>query len=265
MSGIEDELRTTLRTQANRAQLPLDLVPRVESRARSMRRRRNAAAGGVATLAVVGLVVGVSTLLGGHSPEHTPPLASSSAPPTLAASPSPSPTGTAKAALSAYVLDPADPWPYRGDPRVSEAGTLAPFQRAWESRHPGSKLHPLWGEIYEPSQLPELVAFAQTSDGPRWAFLSGSANGVRIVVDQPLKPHTTALLATVPGDEVARLIVVAAPEAKTIRYAADGRNYTDMYALAPGVAVHPREGTPGTDRVQVIGAEGEQIFEDLVP
>lgn len=82
---LEQQLTTALERRASGVPLPPTDLAGVRSRARSIRRRR-VAAGGVASAAVVALVLPLAWGLGGLRGTHEPPVATQS--------PTPSPTAT---------------------------------------------------------------------------------------------------------------------------------------------------------------------------
>ncbi len=271
MTRTEDEVRATLRNRAERLSQPIDVFAGVEARAKRMHRNRVAAAVGSAVAAVIAVAVVVPTLVVGGSAHKKPvlgPTPSNAA--TQPAQPTPTPTtpsgqATPPPTPAGPTIDPAHLWAYRGDPSVGTGATLAAFQTAWAAKHPGGTLYPLWGEIYEPSAQPELIFVAQTSDGSRWGMAMKTQSGADFVVDKPFGAGTTVLLVAAPGDEVPRLLAVAAPDVKSIQYAPDGVNYGDMYLLAPGVAVSPLEGDSAKDAVRVIGPDATTLFDGPAP
>lgn len=258
MNTMDDEVRATLREHANLLPLPLDVFDRVETRAKRMRRNRVAAsvAGAVAAVAAVAIIV--PTVVTGSSRHHvaTSPTSSTTQQPTH----EPTPAQSGK-----YALDAAKPWAYRGDPKAISAATLGKFQHDWAAKHPGSTLRPLWGDIYEPSQQPEVVFVAKVKDGARWGMVSASPSGSQFIVDEPLTADTTVLPIIAPGDEVARLLAVAAPDVKAIQYAPDGATFKDMARIAAGVAVTPLEGNQAVDQIRVIGSDGATVYQGGVP
>ena len=265
MNVTDEQLREALHARADQIGAPVDVFAGVEARARRIKRRRVgvSVAGAVAAIAAVAIVVPTlvnapyhanRVQVGGPSPSEPGPTESSSSTPTN------------KPANSPAVLDPATPWPYRGDLNVIASAILERFQQDWSARYPESgAIKPLWGEIYEPSQQPELVFVAKVGDGARWAVAMPSDNATRFVVDQPVTAATTVLTAVVPGDEVPRLLAIAAPSTAAIRYAPDGVNFTDMTMIEPGVAVKGLEGNQSIDKLQVIGANGTVVFEGPAP
>ncbi|MGH8889736.1 MAG: hypothetical protein ACRDV3_08235 [Acidothermaceae bacterium] len=266
MNLTDEALRESLHARADRLTPPVDVFAGVETRARRIKRRRVGAsvAGAVAAVAAVAIVV--PTLV--NAPHHTNRVRVGGPSPTQPApTDSSSPTPTSKpSANSAAVLDPAAPWPYRGDSKVIAAATLDRFQSDWSARYPDSgELEPLWGDIYEPSQQPELLFVAKVGNTERWGVATWSANGTQFVVDQSVAPNTTVLAAVVPGDEVPRLLAVAAPSTTAIRYAPDGVNFADMTMIEPGVAVRGLQGKQSIDKLQVVGANGAVVFDGPAP
>jgi hypothetical protein len=265
MNTMDDEVRATLHDRADLIPPPLDVFDRVEARAKRMHRNRVAAsvAGAVAAVAAVAIVV--PTVVSGssnHRVATTPPTTAVTQQPTQ--EPTQQPTNV-PTQLSKYALDPAKPWPYRGDQKAIASAVLQKFQQDWAAKHPGSTLQPLWGEIYEPSQQPEVVFVAQVGDSARWGMVASSSSGSQFIVDAPLAEDTRVLPIVAPGDEVARLLAVAAPDVKAIQYAGDGTNFKDMAQIAPGVAVAPLEGDPSQDQVRLLAADGSTLHQGPAP
>lgn len=263
MNLTDDQLRESLHARAERIAPPVDVFADVETRARRIRRRRVGASVAGAVAAVVAIAVIVPTLAGTSSHPNRVTVGNTS--PNDSVSPSVSSTGTPTVGGEA-VLDPSSPWPYRGDDKAIAASTLNRVQHDWSAKYPDSgAIQPLWGEIYEPSQQPELVFVAKVGDSERWGFAMQSHSATQFVVDKPLAAGTTVLAAAVPGDEVSRLLVVTAPSTTAIRYASDGVNFIDMTKLDPGVAVGPLESDPSADKLQVLGVGGRVVFEGPAP
>jgi len=257
MNTMDDEVRATLHDRANLIAPPLDVFDRVESRAKRMHRNRVAASvtGAVAAVAAVAIVV--PTVVSGSGSHH---VATTTGAATQQQTQQPT-----QSAASKYALDPTKPWAYRGDQKAIAPATLAKFRHDWAAKHPGSTLQPLWGDIYEPSQQPEVVFVAKVGDSARWGMVMGAPDGSQFVVDSPLAADTVVLPIVAPGDEVARLLAVSAPDAKAIQYAGDGVTFKDMAQIAPGVAVTPLEGDQAIDRIRVIGVDGRTAYQGAVP
>lgn len=257
MNTMDDEVRATLHDRANLIAPPLEVFERVERRAKRMHRNRVAASvtGAVAAVAAVAIVVPM--VVSGSGSRH---VATTTNTATQDQTQRPTPS-----ALSKYALNPAKPWAYRGDPKAIASATLAKFRQDWAARHAGSTLQPLWGEIYEPSQQPEVVFVAHVGDGARWGMVTAASDGSQFIVDKPLAPDTVVLPIVAPGDEVARLLAVAAPDVKAIQYAGDGVSFKDMAQIAAGVAVTSLEGNQPIDQLKVIGADGETVYQGAVP
>lgn len=260
MTPLDDELRSTLRAHAGDVQPAPDPLGGIETRARGMRRRRTALAATGTALAVAAVALAVPALLDRDRTGGGTQFASSS------------PTVTSSSAA----LDPARPWAFRGTPL--SAGLLASFQDAWAGAHPGSTLTVLFAQVYEPSQQPEAVFVASGPDGHRYGYLRSLNKGIEITVDQPLPAATTALTVELPGDTVPRLLVLAAPDSKTVLYAANGTSFSPIDGpgrciandqVTPcagsdgpyGVGVTPLEGDAAKARVRVIGADGSTVFD----
>lgn len=257
MNTMDDEVRATLRERASLIAPPLDVFDGVERRAKQMHRNRVAASVTGAVAAVVVVAIVVPTVLSGSSGHRVATTTQTATQQqTQRATPSTS---------SKYALDPAKPWAYRGDPKAISSGTLATFRHDWAAKHPGSVLQPLWGEIYEPSQQPEVVFVAKVGDGARWGMVTAASGGSQFIVDAPLAADAVVLPVVAPGDEGARLLAVSAPNVKAIQYAGDGVTFKDMTQLAPGIAVAPLEGNQAIDQLRVVGADGETAYQGAVP
>ncbi len=118
----------------------------------------------------------------------------------------------------------------------------------------------------EPSGRSELVFVATVGREDRWGLVRSSESGPEFVVDEPLQEPTLALAAALPGDEVARLVVVASPEVGALQYGPDDAGeFAPMAELAPGVGTHPLEGDPATATYRVLDAAGAELLRADVP
>lgn len=212
MSPLDDELRRTLATRASALPLSPDPLAGIEGRARRIRRRRGlgAVAGAAVAVAAVALVVpAVVTDRGTTAPDR---LASAS------------PTGWTS---HPSVLDPAKPWPVRGDEQLLADGTLDSVAREWSRRHPGSVLTPLFVQVWEPSAQTE-IAFVASDDGVlRVGWVVDGESGPEFVQEETALPDAAYQFALAGDEGVTRLYVIAAPDSK-IAYAADGVTYQDI-------------------------------------
>ena len=259
MSPIDDELRAVLTARAGQLQPSPDLLAGVERRARRIRRNRVAASVAGTALVISGFVLVVPALTTDGSVDRvTPPTATQ--PPTPTPAPSP--------ASMRFELDPAAPWPYRGTADLGQ-GFLETAQREWQVRHPGSELVPLFGQIYEPSGRAELVFLGrgdpQAADGLRWGVVTESEAGPEFVHDADLfQSERLGMAVALPGEEVLRLLVVAAP-GTTVDYAPAGQSLQPMVALADGVGTGPLEPGPDGDYYAVRAPDGSVVKEVGAP
>jgi hypothetical protein len=215
-----------------------------------MRRNRVAASVAGAALVVAAVATAVPLLVtGDDGTVEQPANPSATAQPTPGASSS---TSTA--------LDPAHPWAYRGDVTVIKDTELTSLRAEWATVHPGAQLTPLYGEVYEPSQQPQIT-FVSTGGGPdRWGVATSSEAGWTWLHDEELARGTTTLMAALPGDEVPRLLVVAAPSTGQIEYAKDGTTFQPLPPVRsdiPGVAYTPLETVTSHDLVRVLNGNGD--------
>lgn len=257
---LDEELRAALSTRAATLTPSPDPLAGIERRARSLHRRRVAAAVTSTALAVLA-VAGVGSVL---LPDSTGRSSEVATTPTPDASPSVAPS-VAPSVPSA--LDPDRPWAYRGTP--VDRGTLDTFGRDWAARHPGSELVPLFGQVYAPSQRLEVVFVGRGADADRWGVVTSSEAGSDFVLDVPLPAGSRSLAAALPGDEgTARLLVVAAPETGLARYSPDGVTWLDMSRTpsgAAGVHVVALGADQDRDRYRVPDAESGTVDEQEAP
>jgi hypothetical protein len=263
MSPIDDELRSTLASRADEVTLSPEFFTGVERRARRMRRNRIAASVAGSALAVAAIAVAVPAVSSSVTMETGQQATTPSEAPTLEPPTSEPPTPEPPSFdANPFGLNPADPWEYRGDDAVLGNGNLETFTREWGVQHGFDEgdvtFTPLYGELFEPSGAVTVVFLAEGPDlGPRWGVVQSSESGPEFLLDVPLLEGTTALPAALPGDEVARLMVIAAPQVGQIEYAADGVEYAPMESLAAGVAITPLEGDPQSDRIRVLNGDGD--------
>ncbi|MBC7375606.1 MAG: hypothetical protein H7323_16580 [Frankiales bacterium] len=254
MSPLDDELRAALHARADVLSPSPDPLAGIERRARRIRRNRTASALAGSVLAVAAIALAVPVLSPTAAP---PPIGPAIAPSTVAPS-------------SPYALDPAAPWAYRGE--TVPPGLLDTARRAFAVRHAVAEaavsMSPLYGKTYEPSALFELVFVAtiENNPTPRWGLVTSTPTGPDFAVDDDLPDPALALPAALPGDEVGRLLVVAAPQAASIDYSPDGSAaFTPMTRDAAGVAGLPLEGDPATDRFRVLAVGGDVITQAQAP
>ena len=268
MSPLDDELRAALHGRATVVPPSADPLAGIERRAARMRRNRVAASVAGTVLAVAAVASAVPLLQAAVAPGPDVPRVAS-APPTVLPSTPPSPAGSPPPV--SYVLDPATPWEPRGLPAQELGeGTLETVRRELATARgvpPASvALSPLFGQRYEPSGQVELVYVAQVDGAARWGVARATESGPELAVDEPLAAGSTALVAALPGDEVPRLLVVAAPEAGAIEYGPDDASeYAPMARLADGVATGPLEGDPATDTVRVLDPQDREVFRGPAP
>ncbi len=255
MSPIDDELRATLQGRARAVPPSPDPLLGIERRARRIRRNRVAASVAGSALAVVAIATAVPLL---QSTPTSQPAPLASAEPTLVTVPT-----------QPYALDPADPWPFRGDASLLEDGFPEAVAREVAAKRSVAEsaveLTPLFAQVYEPSARPELVWLADVAGDLSWGVAQAAEGGPQLVWDEPLEQPALALAAPLPGDEVARLLVVAAPTT-TSEYGPDGASeFRPMAELAVGVHITPLDGDAATDVLQVLGERAEQVLRVSAP
>ena len=274
MSPLDDELRALLSDRAAAVPPAPDPLGGIERRARRMRRNRVAASVAGSALMVAAVAVAVPSLLPDRDDDRS---IVATQPPTGAASPS-------AAALSPAALDPQHPWAYRGDPAVIAGNELVTLRAEWTTKHPGTTLTPLFGQVYEPSAKPEIVFVSTAQGSDRWGLATSSEGGWDFVYDEALPFGTKVLMAVLPGDEVPRLLAVAAPSTGAIQYAADGTSFRDIQlhgsaelfgspgtqveTTQAGVGIVALEGDTSRDVVRVLDGDGDldnPVFQGPAP
>lgn len=248
MSPLDDELRALLHSRADVLTPAPDALGGIERRVRRMRRNRMGAAVAGTALAVAAIAVAVPSLVpdrDGRSMVATTP--GGSAEPSAAAS-GPVPAGA---------LDAQHPWDYRGDQSVIAGNEVASLQAEWRAKHAGTTITPLYGEVYESTQQPQ-IAFLSTGGGDnRWGVATTGAAGWTFLHDEVLAPDTKALMAALAADEVPRLLIVAAPTTGQLEYAKDGGTFSPVVGSLPGVGYVPLEGDTSQDAVRVLDGDGD--------
>jgi hypothetical protein len=258
MSPLDDELRSVLHAHAGTVTPSPDPLAGVERRAHRMRRNRAAAAAGVTALAVAAVAFAVPALVPGRDHDS---VRFATTPPSVSASPSTPAAGPDR-------LDPQHPWAFRGDSLALGNGVLDAVRSAWATRHPGSTLSPLFGQVYEPAARPEVVFVSHADGGDRWGVATTRAGGATLLADEPLPADPTVLMAALPGDEVPRLLVVAGPDTGDMSYALDGLSFHTRVGPVPGVTFIPLEGDTSHDAVRVLSGQGNAappVFEGPAP
>jgi hypothetical protein len=218
-----------------------------------MRRNRIGAAVAGSALAVTA-VAGVVPLLQGTSPvPDRPPVATAA--PTLEPSPEPSVTASPQAPDLSYALDPQDPWAFRGEP--VEEGTRATIQDEYATKLQADEVlvTPLFASTYEPSGQQEVVFLARVDGGYRWGISTSSEAGPEFLWDEPLPEPALALTARLAGDEVDRLVVLAAPETD-VEYQVDGSGWVTM-GSPHGIGTGPVEGEASSAVYRVLDPAGQ--------
>ena len=275
MSPIDDELRATLHGRAAVLAPSPDPLAGIERRARQMRRTRTTAAVLGSALAVAAISLAVPAL----SPTAAPRVTGPAAPLTPSGGPTiPTPSGPPILPSVAPVppppvaiLDLESPWPYRGSPAL-DPQDLATFTREWATtvgaRADEVVFIPLYGEVHEPSQQFRFVyaAIVRASQTMEYGLALSTEAGPAFRSRAPLARGTFALVVPVPGDgEFLSLLVVAAPETRTLEYAPDGRDFRSMTVKAPGVGIDAVDGDSARDRVRVTAVSGTVLDAGTVP
>jgi hypothetical protein len=278
MTPLDDELRSMFRNRAGTVAPAPDPLGGIEQRAKRMRRNRVGASVAGAALAVAAIAVAVPSLV----PDREAGQVATT--PTPSASPGPD--------LPPTALNPLSPWAYRGDDlSLLGPGTLDTIKREYGSKHGATsiELTPLYGKVYGPSQQFELVFLADVTaaDGVGQYFWGVSTTptdaGPVFLADEPLAEPALALMAALPGDAAARLLVVAAPGSGAVEYASDGENFRDIQIklmveqfgspstqveTTTGIGLTALVGDTSKDVVRVLDGQGglaHPIFEGPAP
>jgi hypothetical protein len=177
-------------------------------------------------------------------------------------------------AAASYALDPDRPWAYRGIPLEQLGGADAVeamrSEYAVERGVPESSvtLTPLFDQVDQASGRHELVFLADVDGEGRWGVIRGGEHGPadELLWDEPLPSPAWALAAALPGDPAARLLVIAAPEARGLEYALSNPTpYRAMTALAEGVGVDALDGHEASDSFRVLDPQGNQVVRADAP
>ena len=267
MSPIDDELRALFSSRADVLTPAPDPFPSIERRAKRMRRNRMAASVAGTALAVGVIAAVVPTLVPETVSKNRDGIVATQ-PPREVPSPAPS------SALGPAALDPQNPWEYRGDPALVADNELASLRQEWQARnHPGSDVTPLFGSVSGPPASTVIVFIAQAKGVHSWGVATSGDAGWEFPVQSTYRPGATVLMGVlpagvIPGDEVSRLLVVAAPSTGLISYAANGTSYDDYDGPLPGVAFFPLGADTSTDRIRVLDGNGDldnPVFEGPAP
>ncbi|MCU1675222.1 MAG: hypothetical protein JWN77_3335 [Frankiales bacterium] len=262
MSPIDDELRSMFSSRADVLAPAADPLAGIERRAKRMRRNRVVASIAGTALAVSAAAVAVPALM----PESG---SRSEVVPATSADPSVAPSPSRNAAFPAAGLDPGAPWGYRGDPALIAGDNVASLQQEWRAvDHPTSTVTPLYGHVYEPSGRTEIVFLASGKGVYTWGLATSGDAGWKFPFHETFEAGATALLAALPGDEVPRLLVVAAPSTGEIGYATSGKAFSSLPMPYPGIAFRGLEGDTSADAVRVLDGDGDEsnpVFEGPAP
>ena len=270
MSPIDDELRATLQGRAALLAPSPDPMAGIERRAGRIRRNRAATAIAGSVLAVAMIALAVPAL--STAPTSAPVLPAA---PSAAPSPAPSAAPSTLPGRESARLDPAAPWPYRGD-ITAPAGELATLTRQWAALKgaPAADVTftllygQTYGQTYGPAATRRFVylAFVHGSRAVEHGLVTATESGPQFLSRSPLTTGATALLVPAPGDGThLSLLVLAAPGSRSLEYAPNGTGYRPMVERADGVAITAVDGDSTKDRVRVTGADGSRVFEDLAP
>jgi hypothetical protein len=251
MSPLDDELRSLFHARADGLAPSPDPTAGIERRAKRMRRNRVAASVAGTALAVTAIAIAVPALRpdsdGGPTQFAPPgPSAPATVDPTAPVSPG-----------NGLTLDPRHPWAYRGDTSLIAGDNLTSLRSEWAGKHPGSSLTPLFGQIYPPSNQPEIVFVASSQGNDRWGVATSSHAGWEFSPELTLPADSRVLMTALPGDEVPRLLIVASPKTGQISYAPDGTTWRDYPGPEVGVAFMPLEGDTSKDKVRVLDGNGD--------
>lgn len=253
MSPLPDELRTAVVARTGDTVLPPDFLSGVVRRAGRMRRNRLAASvtGGALALAV--LVTGGPLLVSSLT---------SSAPADLARAPE------VVTADGRYALDPAAPWPFRGDAAVLENGGLDTYRREYAASFQGVRPNPeslrfvpLYGLSRDTGDV--LVFLVDDGNpGAQWGVARSGEDGLEFTT-KTVDPRDVALTVGVPeADGGLSLLVLASPETGAVEITrGPGGAWTGLEQPEPGVGLSVVDGDLASDRVRVLGPDGGTAYE----
>lgn len=254
MSPLNDELRAALSSRTDSLSPSPDLFAGVERRATRMRRQRVAAAVAGSALAVTALGLGGPMLAGSLTSIADGPL-----------------DQAAPQNVDDFALDPANPWPYRGD--IVVQAPVEPVAKAVWAEQQGVpedevRLSLLYGTLPGPPDLALGVYVASAADGrASWGLVRADRRGVVILLDAALEPGTVptpiALPVVLPGEEVQSLLIVAAPQTQVQYCPVLGGPCDD--GGEQGIAVVPLDGDRSGHGYRVIAPDGRLLDEGLAP
>jgi hypothetical protein len=123
---------------------------------------------------------------------------------------------------------------------------------------------PLYAATYEPTGLQEVVFVARVDGDYRWGIAILTEGGPEFFLDVPLPEPAPALVAHLPGDEVDRLLVVAAPGTEVQFRSTPDRDWAGL-ALGNGIGVGPLESDASAASYRVLDPAGRTVVEEVVP
>lgn len=245
MAPIDDELRSVLSGRADQLAPVADPFAGIERRAQRIKRNRGFAAIVGTAAAVAVIAVAVPGLVGFTSPDRSGPPAS----------------GGPSEREDSALLQLDRPWGFRG---AFPDTFFRAVQAGWQAKHPDSQMTLLFGQGYEPAGTQEAAFIARGPDGDYYGWVAVNGDGTRFLVESDYPQPQSALAFALPGDEVARVVVVAAPDSKVT-------STTRLTELAPGVVIAPLESAVAytvTDRsghVLQTGRVTPDAVNDLTP
>jgi hypothetical protein len=267
MTPIDDELRVSLRRQAEGVPPLADPLAGIERRAGRIRRRRVAAAVAGTALAATIVVVGAPAVT--HLVTSQPPSGFAG--------------GSSPAPATATPNDRADPtppanlvrWPTRvaAGPLGTDQSLEAGITREWAAKHGAdSRSNKLWGAGLPDGGVAGIWQF-WTPGSPSAYTVVGQRqpDGLTfIVMDQVTPMGVKEISSVLAGGAFPHVVVLGPPTTGQISYAADGRRFRPVEHLqgflgGDGWAVFDRTG-PGTstrlpDLIQVLDGNGRRIYQ----
>jgi hypothetical protein len=154
------------------------------------------------------------------------------------------------------------PWAYRGavDPVANGLETITSEWAFGKGVSASSvDLVPLYGEMGNPRVV--YAARVRGTDVQEYGVVLLTEGGPDFLERRPLLDSSTALIVSGRGDAVGpTIVVVAAPDSRSIEYAADGVTFSAIATPFPGIGITRRGEDILVDAVRVVGADGGEAY-----
>ena len=206
MTPLDDELRTLFHDRADAVPPATDPLAGVQSRARTLRRRRSTGAALACTTVVVAIAVAVPTGLSALRGADAP------APGFLGGTGSSAPAAPAPAGATLG-------WGVQRDAALA-ASMSGPALALWKAQHPaavGARLEPLFARGDSSSEVLLAQVVGDPGGTATIVAVTGDRTTMELYYDQPTPAGTTQVSAIVPAatDSGTSLVIVTDPAVET--------------------------------------------------